>query len=71
MARKQMTIADLVAYLSQVSRKYPIQSISVFPSARYGWEANFVAQPSDTLAILPHWQKIVEEAQAKFDLVED
>lgn len=71
MAREQITTVDLVAYLSEESRQYAIQSISVFPSATYGWEANFVSHPDDTLAILPHWQKIVEKAQAKFDLIAD
>jgi hypothetical protein len=45
-----------------------IQSIKVFPSPAYGWDANFMASAALVIGYRSRFEAIVSEIRAEFDL---
>jgi hypothetical protein len=68
MAKPQKTKEQLEALLMERSIGMPIQSVSVFPSRAYGWEATLVASPDLVIGLQAPFEAIVRAAREEFDL---
>jgi hypothetical protein len=67
-ARSPKTKEQLEALLMERSIGMPIQSVSVFPSTAYGWEATLMASPHLVVSLQEPFEAIVSQAREEFDL---
>jgi hypothetical protein len=68
MAKEQKTKQQVEALLMERCQGMPIQSVAVFPSKVYGWEATLMASPHLVVGLQGPFEAIVRQAREEFDL---
>ncbi len=68
MAKPQKTKEQIEALLMERSQGMPIQSVAVFPSKVYGWEATLMASPHLVMNLQGPFEAIVQKMREEFDL---
>jgi len=69
-AKEQKTKGELEDMITERcdAARMRIPSVTVSPSKVYGWEANFMATPALVQGYLSHFEAIVRELRAQYDL---
>jgi hypothetical protein len=73
MAKEKKTSKEIAATILAccIARNLDIQSVTVWPSEAYGWDASFAAAPALLVPDVTRFEGIVLELRTIFELIDE
>jgi hypothetical protein len=73
MSKEKLTAKEIAATILSycIARNLDIQSVVVWPSQMFGWDASFVADSSLYFPYMTRFNNVMIELRAMFDLIDE